>query len=319
MVYAITGCCGFIGTNLALRLLSEGHTVIGIDRIAPRHTRNFGELSQFSTFKFYDVDLCNFARLQQITESIDLVFHLAANADVRFSAVYPEKDLNDGIIATYNVLRWMNDRGIPKIAYSSTSAIYGVVDTIPTPETCAYTQTSFYGASKVAGEALIQAHCHAYGATAYIFRYASITGPRYSHGFIYNFYRHLKKDPTSLYVHGGKTQQKTYLDVDDCIAAMLRIVADSRETINTFNIGNTETCALTESIPIITDYLKITPTISWSGNDVGWIGDSKINNLDISKLQQLGWAPRYTINETIIRTLDWLEQNSWILDLREEL
>jgi UDP-glucose 4-epimerase len=120
-------------------------------------------------------------------------------------------------------------------------------------------------------------------------------------------------------VHGGKDQRKTYLDVDDCVEAMLTIVNNTNDTINTFNLGNYETCSLVESIPVITNYFNIDPKIIWSGNEVGWVGDSKINHLDISKLLSLGWRPKYTIKESIIRTLDWLENNQWILEVREEI
>jgi UDP-glucose 4-epimerase len=322
--YLITGVCGFIGSNLAFKLLSEGHKVIGIDRFDKRHDQTIEELSEYINFKLYTLDLSKPFAYQQMMyvvngAPIDMVFHLAANADVRFSSVYPDKDINDGIIATYNVLRFLSESNIKKIAYSSTSAIYGIVDKVPTPENCNFIQTSFYGASKVAGEALIQAHCAAHDAQAWIFRYASITGPRYSHGFIYNFYNALTKDPHELYVHGGKDQRKTYLDVEDCVNAMLTIVEKSNERINTFNIGNVETCSLTESIPIITEFMKVRPNVVWSGNEVGWVGDSKINDLDITKLKNLGWAPKHTIKDTILRTLNWLDNNKWILNVRDEL
>lgn len=322
--YIITGVCGFIGCNLALRLLNSGNRVIGFDRVTARHDNSIKELTNYRNFKLYNIDLSKkFADLELSTlvgdENIELVFHLAANADVRFSSVYPDKDINDGIIATYNVLRFIKDKNIKKIAYSSTSAIYGEVDKVPTPENCNFTQTSFYGAAKVAGEALVQAHCAAFDTKAWIFRYASITGPRYSHGFIYNFYFALKKNPDELYIHGGPNQRKTYLDVDDCIDAMLLIVDKADERINTFNIGNTETYSLPESIPIITNFMKINPKLIWSGNEVGWIGDSKVNDLDNTKLKNLGWTPKYTIRETILRTLRWLDDNQWILNVREEI
>ena len=318
--YFITGVCGFIGNNLALRLLNEGNLVVGTDRQVPRHEKAIGELTKYSNFKLYNLDLSDYQSFSKIDEDgIDMIFHLAANADVRFSSVYPEKDLNDGIIATYNVLRWAKEKNIKNIAYSSTSAIYGDVDVFPTPENCSFTQTSFYGASKLAGEALVQAHCASYDAKAWIFRYASITGPRYSHGFIYNFYTMLKQNPKELYVHGGKDQRKTYLDVEDCVDAMLVIVNNTNERVNTFNIGNTETCGLTESIPIITKFMGINPEITWSGNEVGWIGDSKINYLDVSKLTNLGWKPKYSIKDSILRTLEWLDDNKWILTVRAEL
>lgn len=318
--YLITGVCGFIGSNLALRLLNEGNRVIGFDRYQPRHVKILhDELWKFNNFEFYNVDLATYESYPNIKEQVDYLFHLAANADIRFSAVYPDKDLNDGIIATYNILRFAKETNIKNIAYSSTSAIYGDPTVVPTPEDYSYTQTSFYGASKVAGEALVQAHCSSYGAQAWIFRYASITGPRYSHGFIYNFYKKLTEDPTVLYIHGGKDQRKTYLDVHDCIEAMLLIVSKSNDRINTYNIGNLETYSLSDSIPIITNYMNINPKLEWSGNEVGWIGDSKINYLDVSKLQSLGWKPKYDIRQSIIRTLDWLDGNRWILEIREEL
>lgn len=320
--YLITGCLGFIGTNLALRLLNEGNKVIGVDRYQSRHKTNITDLERYgySRFQYYNFDLSEYSSFSRIpTEEIDMVFHLAANADVRFSSIYPEKDLNDGILATFNVLRWMNSVGIKKIAYSSTSAIYGVVDTIPTPENCNYVQTSFYGAAKVAGEALIQAHCAAYDTKCWIFRYASITGPRYCHGFIYNFYKALKRNPNELYVHGGVEQKKTYLDVEDCVDAMMTIVNNTNETVNIFNIGNIETYGLSQSIPIIAKYMNVEPKIIWSGNEIGWVGDSKINDLDITKLLALGWKPKYNIEQTILRTLEWLNDNEWILNIREEI
>jgi UDP-glucose 4-epimerase len=320
--YLITGCCGFIGSNLALRLLEEGNFVIGIDRLLSRYTDTINQLKQYKNFMLHDIDL-SLDQLHlintRILPQIDMVFHLAANADVRFSSEYPEKDLQDGIVATYNLLRWIKDLDIKNIAYASTSAIYGDATVIPTPETYFPIQTSFYGASKLSGEALIQAHCAAYGAKSWIFRFSSITGPKYSHGFIYNFYRKLKENPNELYVHGGQDQQKTYLDVEDCVDAMLTIVNSTNEKVNIFNLGNTETCTLVESIPIITNFMQVDPVITWSGNEVGWIGDSKINNLDISKLSSLGWTPKYTIQQTILRTLNWLENNQWILSSRSEI
>ena len=282
------------------------------------HSHILSELNEFYNFKYYDVDLSDYDSLLAVRDEVDFVFHLAANADIRFSHVYPEKDLNDGIIATYNVLRWIKERGVKQLAYSSTSAVYGDAKVVPTPEDYSFMQTSFYGASKVAGEALIQAHCAAYDTKASVFRYVSITGPRYSHGFIYNFFRELNKNPYELYVHGGAGQLKSYLDVDDCVDAMLTIVEKGSETVNTYNIGNPETIGLPDSIPIITRYMNINPKIVWSGNDVGWIGDSRVNNLDVSKLMNLGWKPKYTIEQTTLRTLEWLDDNRWILNVREE-
>lgn len=318
--YLITGVSGFIGNNLALKLLAAGNRVIGVNKSNERNVKVLEEANKCENFTFYEIDLTHLNAMNAIVETnIDCIFHLAANADVRFSHVYPDKDLSDGILATYNLLRWAKDRGIKQIAYSSTSALYGDPTVIPTPENYSPTQTSFYGASKLAGEAMLQAHCAAYDTKCWIYRFASITGPGYSHGFIYNFYRELLNNPNELYVHGGKEQQKTYLDVDDCINAMLMITEKANDRVNVFNLGNSETIGLPDSIPIITKHMGLNPKIVWSGNEVGWIGDSKINNLDTTKLQNLGWKPNYNIRQTIERTLGWLDNNRWILSLRGEI
>jgi UDP-glucose 4-epimerase len=317
--YLVTGVAGFIASNLVLRLLRDGNRVIGVDKVSRESTRILDELLVDPNFKFYKIDLVNYPDLDSVTEKVDALIHMAANADVRFSHVFPEKDLNDGIIATYNILRWAKQRDVKNIAYSSTSAIYGDPTVVPTPESYFPVQTSFYGASKIAGEAIVQAHCAAYGAKSWIFRFGSITGPRYSHGFIYNFYRELKKDPTRLYVHGGPDQLKTYLDVDDCIEAILLAMQKSDQVVNIFNLGNLDTIGLPESIPIITKFMGVNPVLEWSGNEVGWIGDSKINDLDTSKIRALGWTPKYEIPDTILRTLRWLDSNQWILEARGEI
>jgi len=317
--YLITGSCGFIGSNLALRLLNSGARVIGVDRYHSRHDKILSELTINSNYKHYNIDLSNENSLDIISDDVDMIFHLAANADVRFSSVYPDKDLNDGIISTFNVLRWVKQKNIKNIAYASTAALYGDPSVIPTPETYPFIQTSFYGASKLAGEALIQAHCSSYDANAWIFRFCSITGPKYSHGFIYNFYSSLKNNSDELYIHGGQNQRKTYLDIDDCIDAILIIINKTKESVNIFNIGHPDICGLNDSLPIITNYLKINPKIIWSGNEIGWVGDSKISHLDLTKLINLGWSPKYSIPQTITRTLEWLEANKWILDVRKEI
>ena len=319
MKYLITGIAGFIGSNLALRLLAAGHDVVGVDK-KPANDPMLDELWDYDySFSYKQFHIINNSLLgygldtitNSISKPIDFVFHLAANADIRFSAEYPEKDL-DGIFSTHTILEWMHRNGIKNIAYASSAAMYGDAPT-PTPEYWHPTQTSFYGASKAACEAWIEAAVASWGGNAWIFRFSSIIGEGYSHGFIYNFYKKLKEDPTKLYVHGGKGQAKAYLYVQDCISGMLSAIEQSHDAVNTFNLGHDHAVGLEDTIPIITKHMKVDPVVVWSGNLVGWQGDSLHCLLDTTKLKKLGWRPRVTISDGIKRTLVWLDANPWAL------
>src|SRR5712692_4937671 len=155
-------------------------------------------------------------------QGTDWVFHLAANADVRFGTHHPRKDLEQNTIATANVLEAMRANGIRRLAFASTGSIYGEPDVFPTPEDAPFPmQTSLYGASKLAAEGLIQAYCEGFGMQGYIFRFVSILGERYSHGHVFDFYQQLAEHPEHLHVLGNGHQRKSYLYVQDCIEAIL--------------------------------------------------------------------------------------------------
>jgi UDP-glucose 4-epimerase len=247
----------------------------------------------------------------------DFVFHLAANADVRFGTEDPRRDLEQNAIATFNVLEAMRVNGIRRIAFSSTGSIYGEPDVHPTPETAAFpVQTSLYGATKLAGEGLIQAYCEGFGFQGYIFRFVSILGERYTHGHVFDFYRSLRKNPSSLRVLGNGHQRKSYLYVQDCIDAILISIEKAQDKINIFNLGTDEYCEVNESIGWITGHLGLNPARTYTGGERGWVGDSPFIFLDTSKIRSLGWAPALTIREGIIRTLQYLEANPWLLEER---
>ena len=188
----VTGCAGFIGSNLVDRLLLLGYSVIGIDNFSTGKRRFL--LNAFSSHKFslYEIDILDFNRLKDIFIDANFIFHLAANADVRFGTDHPRKDLEQNTIATYNVLEAMRVNGIKKIAFSSTGSVYGEASVIPTPEDGPFPiQTSLYGASKAACEGLISAYCEGFGFQSWIFRFVSILGERYTHGHIFDFYQNL--------------------------------------------------------------------------------------------------------------------------------
>jgi UDP-glucose 4-epimerase len=326
--YMITGVLGFIGTNLAIRLLERGDTVIGIDKVSRRNEPNHFDLSNYANFKFYSHDLAyNWWPYLPDLPKIDMIFHLASHADIRFSSEIPNRHY-ESLYMTLNMLDFAREHKIKKIAYASSAAVYG--DTTfhnGGIEAIHPTQTSYYGAEKMAGEAFIEAYCESHDAEAWIFRYVSILGERYSHGFVYNFYRELKEHPDHLYVAGSRQQRKCYLYVQDCIDAMLLAIDTKFTALNdyrirrseVFNIAHNTTASLPETIPIIVKHMGIPyPDITWSGNRVGWIGDSILSAPDNSKIRACGWNPTLTIPEAIEKTLDWLDANQWILKERDK-
>ncbi len=317
MLCLVTGCAGFVGSNLVDRLLAEGHSVIGIDNFSTGQ-RRFLELALANPhFKLFELDLLELERLILKFSGVELVFHLAANADVRFGIEHPRKDLEQNTIATYNVLESMRVNGVKKIAFSSTGSVYGESPLIPTPENGPFPiQTSLYGASKAACEGLISAYCEGFGFQSWIFRFVSILGERYTHGHIFDFYQKLKIDPTHLEVLGNGKQRKSYLYVQDCIDGIMLAVEKADEKVNIFNLGVDGYVEVNNSIGWICNELGVSPRLDYSGGDRGWIGDNPFIFLETKKIQALGWRPKFNIEQGVIRTVQYLKNNEWVFDTR---
>jgi UDP-glucose 4-epimerase len=313
----VTGGAGFIGSNLVDRLLQEQHSVVAYDNYSTGNEEFLETAKASPELTFVNADILDLAKLTSAMAGCDFVFHLAANADVRFGTEHPRRDLEQNTIATFNVLEAMRANGIRRIAFSSTGSIYGEPEVFPTPEKAPFpVQTSLYGASKLAGESLISAYCEGFGFQSYIFRFVSILGERYSHGHVFDFYKSLRSNPAELRVLGNGRQRKSYLYVQDCMDAMLLAIEKATDKVNIFNLGTDEFCEVNDSIGWITSHLGLSPQLNYTGGDRGWIGDSPFIFLDCAKIRALGWQPRLTIKEGIIRTLDYLQQNSWLLEAR---
>jgi UDP-glucose 4-epimerase len=314
----ITGCAGFIGSNLTDRLLNCGYSVRGIDNLSTGQLKFLDSAFNNANFEFLECDLLNPDALKNALSGIDFVFHMAANADVRFGTDHPGKDLEQNTIATFNLLEAMRANGISKIAFASTGSVYGEAKVIPTPEDAPFPlQTSLYGASKVACEGLISCYCEGFNFQSWIFRFVSILGERYTHGHIFDFYQKLKQSPDSLEVLGNGTQKKSYLYIQDCLDAMLTAIDKSSDKVNIFNLGVDDYCEIKDSIKWICNELNLTPVIDYGNGDRGWIGDNPFIFLQTSKIRSLGWSPQLTINQGVIRTVDFLRNNEWVFETRK--
>ena len=312
----VTGACGFIGSNLVDRLLKDGYKVVGWDNRSTGRIEFLNDALNNPNFTLIEGDNLNVSALSEAMIGCDVVFHLAANADVRFGLNHPSKDLNQNTIATFNVLQAMKERGIKKIIFSSTGSVYGESTVIPTPENAAFPiQTSLYGASKVACESMIQAYSEGYGFESYIFRFVSILGERYTHGHIFDFYKQLIEHPDHLNVLGDGTQRKSYLYVQDCVDAMLHVLSLKSETkVNIYNLGTNEYVQVNESVRFILEHLNLKPEIRYSGGNKGWIGDNPFIFLDTAKIRNTGCNAKLTIKQGVISTLTWLQKNQWVYE-----
>ena len=316
----ITGAAGFIGSTLADRLLADGKTVVGWDNFSTGQRKFVDGALKSPNFKLVEGDNLDLPALTAAMAGCDIVFHLAANADVRFGLDHPSKDLQQNTVATFNVLEAMRANGIKRIAFSSTGSVYGEAETIPTPENAPFpVQTSLYAASKVSGEGMISSYCEGFKFEGYIFRFVSILGERYTHGHVFDFYRQLLEHPERLKVLGDGTQRKSYLYVQDCVSAMLHVInlgtaKQAKHGAEIYNLGTDEYVRVNDSIGFICKALKLSPQLEYTGGSRGWVGDNPFIFLDTAKVRGTGWGAALTIEQGIGRTLQWLQQNQWVYE-----
>src|SRR5207248_3132257 len=304
----VTGAAGFIGSHLAERLLANGDEVVGWDNFSTGREAFVAPIISNPQFQLIRGDMLDLPKLTLAMAGCQRVFHLAANADVRFGLNHPGKDLEQNTIATFNVLEAMRSNQVQTVVFSSTGSVYGEADLIPTPENAPFPiQTSLYAASKVAGESLIQAYCEGFGFEGYVFRFVSILGERYTHGHVFDFYRQLLEHPDRLRVLGDGSQRKSYLYIQDCISAILHVMKSctmreaKHQSSQVYNLGAPEYCRVTDSVDWICEFLRLRPELEFTGGDRGWIGDTPFIFLDTAKIQKTGWSAQLSIREGVIR------------------
>jgi UDP-glucose 4-epimerase len=299
------------------RLLEQGHDVVGVDNFSTGHRRFVQQAMSNGRFRLVEGDLLDADLLKALFRGTDTVFHLAANADVRFGPDHPRRDLEQNTIVTHNVLEALRVNQVRRIAFSSTGSVYGEASVIPTPEDAPFpVQTSLYGASKLACEGMIEAYAESFGIQVFVFRFVSILGERYTHGHVVDFYRQLRSDPSRLRVLGDGRQRKSYLYVQDCIDAILVAMDRSTERVNRFNLGVDDYCEVNDSIRWISQALGVSPALEYSGGDRGWIGDNPFIFLDTARIRGLGWLPKLSIREAVERTVAFLRGHEWVLERR---
>jgi len=313
----VTGAAGFIGSHLVDRLLEQGHAVTAYDNFSTGRREFLAQAYSYPNFRLVEGDLLDPDALSRAMGGADVVFHMAANADVRYGLEHPRKDLEQNTIATFNVLEAMRQSPVKTIAFASTGSIYGDATTFPTPENAPFPiQTSLYGASKLACEGLIAAYAEGFAIRALIFRFVSILGERYTHGHVFDFVRRLSDDPTQLRILGDGRQRKSYLYVRDCVDAMLIALERVGDRVNVLNLGTNEYCEIRDSARWISDRLGVTPEFNYAGGERGWVGDSPFIFLETERIRALGWRPQLAIRPAVERTVDWLRANEWILSRR---
>ncbi|HTX43211.1 MAG TPA: NAD-dependent epimerase/dehydratase family protein, partial [Methanocella sp.] len=250
---------------------------------------------------FVKQDIADIKSIKDI-KGCDIVYHLAANPDVKLGAEDTGVHLKQNIIATYNVLESMRTFGVKNIAFTSTSTVYGEASVVPTPEDYGpLMPISLYGASKLACEALISSYCHTFGMASWLFRFANIIGEHSTHGVIYDFALKLKRDPARLTILGDGRQSKSYLLVDDCVEAMLFAVQRQRGgRVNIYNIGSEDRIDVTAIARIVAKEMGMNGVrFEYTGGDRGWAGDVPFMGLSIERMEALGWRPKHNSEESV--------------------
>jgi UDP-glucose 4-epimerase len=301
----VTGGCGFIGSHLVDRLMKDSSVTVYDNLSSGKKEyiqRHFGKKG----FRFIKADLLDKKKLIRAISGADIVFHMAANPDIRIGQVDPEVDFRQGAVATYNLLEAMRLAGVKKIVFASSSTVFGETKVRPTPEDYAPMQPiSVYGANKLACEGMISAYCHMFGMQAWILRFANIVGSRGTHGILVDFMRKLEKSRKQLEVLGNGKQRKSYLLVEDLVDGMLFALEHAKQEVNIFNLGTQDDIKISEIAGIVLERMGLSKKlIRYTGGIRGWPGDVALMLLDTSKMRRLGWRVRYGSRHAVTKAAD---------------
>ncbi|NYT01246.1 MAG: NAD-dependent epimerase/dehydratase family protein [Methanosarcinales archaeon] len=296
----VTGGAGFIGSHLVDELLRNNDVTV-LDNFSHGRMEHVRHHLDNPRFRLVRRDLLQ--PLDDVVAGHDMVFHLAANPDVKLGADDTSVHLEQNIVATHCLLEAMRRTGVDRIAFTSTSTVYGEASVVPTPEDYGPLKPiSLYGSSKLSCEALISSYCHTFDMQSWIYRFANIVGQRGTHGVLVDFIRKLQQDPGELEILGSGAQRKSYLEVHDCVQAMVHCVKSSSHEVNIFNIGSQDHISVTEIADVVVEKMELDDvSYRYTGgiDGRGWKGDVKVMLLSIEALQRTGWTPRHNSRRSV--------------------
>ncbi len=297
----VTGGAGFIGSHLVDALVREGKEVRVLDNFSSGKMSFLSHHEGNGNVEIVEGDTLDLEILTESMDGVETVHHMAANPDIRLGTEVTDTDLRQGTVATYNVLEAMRLSDVSRISFSSSSAVYGEAEMMPTPENYGpIMPISLYGASKLASEALITAWAGTFGAQGFIHRFANIVGPRGTHGVIFDFIHKLKKDPSRLEVLGDGNQEKSYMSAYDCVRSMLHVIEHEEGASSIYNLGTGDTCSVSRIAEIVVEESGLGDVeIEYTGGKRGWAGDVPKTYLEVSKLLSTGFEPTSMSEEAI--------------------
>jgi len=306
----VTGGAGFIGSHLVDRLMEQGYEVRVLDDLSAGTLDNLRRWLDNERFEFIKGDMRDPKIVEKAVEGVDVVFHLAANPEVRIGSQSPELLYETNVLITYNLLNAIKDSNVQYLVFTSSSTVYGDAEVIPTPEDYGPLEPiSVYGGAKLAAEAMISGYAHTFDFKALIFRLANIIGERSNHGVIYDFINKLRKNPEELEILGDGRQRKSYLHVSDTVEGMLHVFEHfkkSEKRVDFYNLGNDDWITVREIAEIVSEEMGLKPRFVFTGGvdgGRGWKGDVKFMRLSIEKAKATGWRPRLNSYEAVRRTV----------------
>jgi UDP-glucose 4-epimerase len=314
----VTGGAGFIGSHIVDKLVTLGAHVTIYDNFCTGQEEFIAHHQDNPNVRVIKADVLDLDRLTKEMAGHDIIFHLQANADVRGGVKHTRVDLEQNTIATWNVCEAMRLNNAKRIMFASSAVMYGEPTVFPTPEDYMPVQTALYGASKLAGEAMIEAYCEYYDMTCYMFRFVSWIGERYTHGVIFDFMRKLQDSPNELEILGNGKQRKSYLDVVDGVNGIFYAIEHAKERKNIFNLGHDEFMNVMDLARIVIDELGMeNVSFRTTGGERGWLGDAPFVHLDTARLKSLGWKPQISIEQGIRNTVKYLKAHPEVLARRK--
>ncbi len=305
----VTGGAGCIGSDLAEALLGRGQPVTVIDNLSSGKREHIAGLLRRPGFRFIEADLLDPAALDAALDGVGMVYHLAANPDVKFVPGDPtDKDLRQNTLCTYNVLEGMRLRGVRRLAFASTSAIYGISERQPVAEDQTARPISLYGATKLGCEAMIGAFQHLFDMDCWIFRFANVVGPKVrkrGRTVIGDFIDKLRHDPTRLQILGNGRQAKSYLLAEECVEAMLFAVDHAPRGLHIFNLGCDDSLTVDRIAEMVARAMGLAGVKhEYTGGEGGWLGDVPRFKLDVTAINRLGWRGRYNSEEAVALAIE---------------